>query len=318
MRFAFLIALAILLLPNFHQINATQDGVRILVTFSNLVYDLKLIVCQSDEVDYLVPQGLDPHDYELRPEDLDKLRRADLIVSTGHTPFEARIREMILRGEIGAKLIEIPRINGIIIHENPVTKQPNYHMPIYDPGNYLAFMRELKYDLSELNPSCSQVYEESYERIEESVRELMKSVKMMNVTALLSLPSGQYALEWLGVKVKYLLMKEEGLPASPSELSEIYRAAGRGEIDLIVTVGDEGTTVNRKAIEISTEFGVRKVNIPSPLDRGSFIDKLKLVVESLEGGREVKGGSGIQQAIPYAVLVATLISLALIHLLRRK
>lgn len=313
------LAVAAALLLSLSPLNAAPSGVKVVVTFNNLLYDLKLITCPSDYVDYLVQQGLDPHDYELRPGDLDKLRRADLIVSTGHTPFETEIRGMISRAEIKAKLIEIPGINGILIYKNPMTDQPNYHMPIYDPENYLTFMRELRDVLSELNPSCSKTYEENYERIESNLRELMRMAGAINATALISVPSGQYALEWLGVRVKYLLMKEEGLPATPSDLSEIYRAAKEGRINLVVTVGDEKAAANRKAIEISEEFGIKRVNIPSPLDPGSMMDKLRIVTQSLEGNIGIKSESSeIIQVIPYAVLIAALTLVVLAYLLRRR
>lgn len=289
---------------------------RIVVTFSNLVHDIRLIACADDEVDYLVPPGLDPHDYELRPGDIEKLRRADLIVSTAHTPFEVSVRKMVSEGSVRARLMEIPSVKGIRIYENPSTGQPNYHMPIYDPLNYLAFMRELRDVLKELNPSRSETYDRNYLEVEERIRSMMAEAHRMNATALASTPMAQYALEWLGVRVRFLLMKDEGLPVTPSELSEIYRAARSGEIDLVVTVGDERTQANLKAIEISEEFGIRRVNIPSPLEGSSIPDKLDRIVRSL--GEGIERGKSTQGDSMVLVLIPVALALLVVYLLRRR
>ena len=143
-----------------------------------------MIACDSDEVDSLVPPGVDPHDYELRPPDVRKLASADVIVSTAHAPFEKVIREEVLRGEVRALLVEIPRIEGVELRENPVTRQPNYHMPIYDPQNYLAFMRCMRDLLSELNPDCASTYERRYEDVEARVLSLVEGTPKVNVTAI--------------------------------------------------------------------------------------------------------------------------------------
>ena len=256
------------------------SGVKILVTFSNLAYDVKLIACPDDEVDYLVPPGLDPHEYELRPSDIEKLREAELIVSTAHTPFEASIKEMVSKGELKARLLEIPWIEGMRILRNPMTGGPNYHMPILDPSNYIKFMSALRDALKEMNPSCRNYYDEKFEEVKGKIDELLKTPRL-NLTALASDPRAQYYVEWLGIKVKYLLVKEEETPVTPSELAEIYRKA-RDEIDLIIVVGDEGTASNRKAMEISKEFGIRVLKVPSPTEQGSVLDKLRAVISSLE------------------------------------
>lgn len=298
-------------------VTAHPEGVRVVATFSNLVHDLKLISCPRDEIDYLAPPGLDPHDYELRPSDLEKLKGADLILSLAHAPFEISIRELISKGEIKAKLIEVPSIEGIRIYNNPLTGQPNYHMPIYDPMNYLVLMRKLRESLKELNPTCSETYDTNYLEVESRIKSLMMEVRRINLTALASTPIAQYALEWIGIKVKFLLMKEEGLSATPSELSEIYRAARNKEIGIVITVGDESTPVNLKAIEIANEFGIRRVNVPSPLEGSSIPDKLTKLIRTLNEG-EVGSKPAYTGNLTSTLVLAVPIVLITIYFLRKK
>jgi zinc/manganese transport system substrate-binding protein len=303
-------ALLISLLPTL-PLNS-GSGVKILVTFSNLAYDVKLISCPTDEVDYLVPPGLDPHEYELRPGDMEKLREADLIVSTAHAPFEASIKGMISRGELKARLLEIPWIEGMNILRNPMTGGPNYHMPILDPSNYIKFMRALRDSLKEMNPSCGDQYDEKFEEIRRKVDELLKAPKL-NLTALASDPRAQYYVEWLGIDVKYLLVKEEETPITPSELAEIYNKARNKEIDLIIVVGDENTASNRKAMEISEEFGIRVLKVPSPTEQGSVLDKLNAVISSLGEVEVAREGAHRTYVYTY-IIAASLLALAILVL----
>jgi len=310
MRKLIIVMLATLLLHTL-PLNS-ENGVKILVTFSNLAYDVKLITCPTDEIDYLVPPGLDPHEYELRPSDIEKLREAELIVSTAHTPFEASIKEMVSKGELKARLLEIPWIEGMRISRNPMTGGPNYHMPILDPSNYIKFMGTLRDALEEMNPSCGNYYDEKFEEVKGKIDELLKTPRL-NLTALASDPRAQYYVEWLGIEVKYLLVKEEETPITPSELTEIYRKARNNEIDLIIVVGDERTASNRKAMEISEEFGIRVLKVPSPTEQGSVLDKLSAMISSLE---EVEV---THSRVPYAthatyIIAALIISLVILIL----
>ncbi|HIP25359.1 MAG TPA: ABC transporter substrate-binding protein, partial [Archaeoglobus profundus] len=98
----------------------SAKGLTIIVTFPNLEEDIKL-VAPKDVIKSIVPVGVDPHTYQLTPDDIESLKRADVIISTAHTHFEMKIKKMVENGEIKAKLVEIPEIPGIKILKNPVT-----------------------------------------------------------------------------------------------------------------------------------------------------------------------------------------------------
>ncbi|MET1100861.1 MAG: zinc ABC transporter substrate-binding protein, partial [Pyrodictiaceae archaeon] len=134
-----MLSLVMLLAPAEAAYTYNDKGLLIVTTFPNLVWDIKQLVCKDDRVKSIVPLGVDPHEYQLTPSDIQLLAKADIIVSTAHTPFEEDIRSLTLEGKLYATLIEIPRIPGIRILRNPVTGQPNYHMLIYDPENYKIF-----------------------------------------------------------------------------------------------------------------------------------------------------------------------------------
>ncbi len=284
-----LLLLMILLLIHLALSSASPNGLKIVTTFPNLAYDVRLLACNSDEVKSLVPPGVDPHEYELRPGDISILIGADIIISTAHTPFEKMIYEKVANGEIKAHLIEIPKIKGINIKKNPATGQPNYHMPIYDPKNYLIFMNYLKRAMSELNPSCISIYNENYERIKAEIEGIVERAPKMNITAVAVTPFAQYAVEWIGVKVKYLLLKDVGVPATPPELIEMRREAMLGNIDVMILIGSSRTQLNLKAKELAKESGIPCIVVPSPLETRSIPNKLLDIISNFSKINLTKG-----------------------------
>ncbi len=296
-----------------------SPGLNVVVTFSNLKYDVDLLACPSDRVVSLVPPGVDPHDYELRPDDIDVLKGADIIISTAHAPFERLIRDKVASGEIKAELVEIPKL-GLKILTNPATKQPNYHMPIYDPDNYLTFMERLSEIMAGENPECASQYRKRYEQVRERILKIKREAPRLNLSAVATSPAAQYAVEWAGVRVRYLLLKERGVPATPPELAEIRRRALSGEIGVMVLVGKAQTPLNRKAVEMAEEMGIPWISVPSPLEPRSIPEKLEDVVRALSNVGEVRSagvGYGYAPLTVTVVVIVTSLSAAL-YLLRRQ
>ena len=197
------IVLTSLLLSSLTAEARNSKGLVIVVTFSNLASDVSLITCSGDVVIALMPEGADPHNYQLRPKDIELLKKADIVISTSHTPFEYRIKDLVSRGELRCKLIEIPKIPSIRVLRNVETKQPNYHMLIYDPNNYLLFIRYVSKVLISLRPEERYCYEVKRSLIEGRIKELINLFSnRLKATAIADLPYIQYATSWLGIDIK--------------------------------------------------------------------------------------------------------------------
>ena len=185
------------------------SALTIVTTIPSLVNDVKLIA-PNDEV-YGIPAY--SHDYQLTSRDVEMLKSADLIVSTAHTHFEEKVREMVESGEIKAELIEIPKIEGMKLLKYPETEKTNYHMPIYDPYNYKLFLIEIAKKLESLNPKENYV---------ERARDVCRKVEMINFryngTAIVDYPYGQYAVSWMGLKVVGIFFNS---PTTPEKFKEV-------------------------------------------------------------------------------------------------
>jgi len=260
--------------------SSNSAGLTIVATFPNLVDDINLIKCDLDKVYSLLPPSIDPHDYSLRPEDVELLKQADLIISTAHTHFELRINELRNRGDLKAVIIEIPKIPGIKLLQNPSTRLPNLHMPIYDPNNYLIFLRNLTNTLKHLNPACAETYEARYKLVEENITKLLSNVKRLSLRGVGVKPVVQYAVTWVGINITDFLIPEEDVSPTPTTVSKIEELIKRGHVDVIVLTAEEDAYVNYLR-SLGTQYGMPVLVVPLPFTEGSVISKLEKVVEQL-------------------------------------
>lgn len=308
-----LLILASLLTP-LDSYSKNSTGLTIVVTFPNLVDDLNLIKCDLDKVYSLLPSSVDPHDYSLRPADVELLEQADLIVSTAHTHFESRISELSNQGVIKAVLLEIPEVSGIQLLRNPNTGLPNLHMPIYDPNNYLEFLKNLKNTLKYLNPICAEVYETKYESVRSRIHELLSSVERLNLRGVGVSPVVQYAVSWLGINLTSFLVPEEDVNPTSSTVLEIEDQVKKGYVDVIVVTTEENTYVNYLR-ELSTRHGIPVLEVPLPFTEGSMIDKLENIVSQIAEIRISKTTTSLSREeysnIPLLILLSSVTFLLL-------
>jgi len=326
----------VILIPLFaYTANSSQNnnGLRIVVTINSLRYDVEPLLCLGDKVYSLIPQGVDPHDYELRPSDIRIIKESDIVISTAHTPFELRIRSLISKDLLNSTLlIEIPRMRGIKIFRNPLLGKPNLHAILYDPENLKIFIRTLANVLSRLRPECKTYYLERSEELINDINKLEKSVMKMKirVNAIGYSPFIQYAVSWLGINVTYLLIKEHGVPPTPDDIRIINEMVREGRVGIIVLelqqyskskyVLPQGSHI---LLSIAKKYRLNVLYVPSPLIPNTTINKLKFIVKQLRNltisrgiaAKESKGSLeyGLRDYLNYialALLFATLTSLS--------
>jgi len=276
-----LIMIFITILSIQSSIGISNNRLNVIVTFPNLAEDIKPILCSGDKLLSIAPPGVDPHNYQLTVDDIKKLKLADVIVSTGHTPFEVEIRNLVNSGEVNAVLIEIPKIPGIRILTNPATGQKNLHMPIYDPENYKIFITHVADIFSKLRPEFSKEYKVKAQAVANEVTSLVSSVKKMNVVAAADVPFTQYAVTWLGIDIKYFVIREPELPASPKDIENIKSGIENGTISLVVVTKPVRMKASESLISIANKYDVPILYVYSPLCVNSTLIKLKDIVQQI-------------------------------------
>ncbi|AFK51082.1 periplasmic solute binding protein [Thermogladius calderae 1633] len=308
----------------------TNRPLRVITTFPGLKYDVQNLVCEGDVVETLLPPGVDPHEYSLTPGDITKLQEADLIVSTGHTGFEQKIEELWRSGVIKGVLINVLELPGITIFTNPSTGQPDYHMPIYYPLNYIAFVRNVSETLASLNPAASQCYLSRALNVTTRVAGLYVSTPPLRGKAVGDLPYTVYVANWLGLDLAGLIIKEEGLPATPGELSTYQEMMRNGSIAyvLVTVYGSTKSTVSTQLENMAASYGVKVIKLYGAVYPNSILDKLVYVYTQITNTSLTTATETAHQVTPsglswfgvamIVVAVITLVGLAVYLLVSRK
>ena len=278
-----------------------STGLLIIVTAPPLRGDVERIVERcGDAVISLVPPGTDIHEYQLTSKDLELLKSAHLVVSTGHTSFELKIRNLVERGEVRARLVDVLEIPGLKLSVNPATGQPNYHMPIKDPVNYLLFISNLTRTLAEINPERAECYYSNYFRVlSEVYTSILVHRGVYSGVAVVDTPHSQYYVEWMGFRVAWILKYEEEVPVTVESLEKTRELLSSGVVRVVVvTEGFQG------AIQLASEArerGIPIITVPSPYSDTSVLDGIRLVVNQLAELRALESSEAPSTSSPRTI-----------------
>ena len=217
---------------------------------------------ESVQVEYLVPPGVDPHQYQLTPEQIEKIQKADVIVTIGHLPLEEKIEELekegILKGEV-LGIEDYQRYGFRYLPERWYNNKYNPHGIWLDPYNALAIAEATKEALK-THYSGQNIFEAQYSLFKAKVETIILTYQKMNLSekqAIIELPSQQYALEWMGIEVIASIKPEEEIPAkSVDELLEIVKT-----VDVIVYSADSPESLKNAVLELSRKTGVPTIGI---------------------------------------------------------
>lgn len=212
----------------------------------------------SVDVVYIIPPGADPHEYQLTASQIELLRKADVIVTTGgHLPVEKRIDELKKEGTISGEVLFIDdykREGFRYLPEHWYGNKDNPHGIWLDPTNALAIARATEKALERTDGDNANVYRAEYESFENRVMTVVRSYKALvggEKSAVIQMPADQYAIEWLGIKAIASIKPEEEVPAMG--VDELVSAALKS--DVIVYAADSPDQLKEAARELSAKSG---------------------------------------------------------------
>ena len=257
-------------------------GLLVAVTYPSLDEDLAQIACSGDRVVGLYKPGADPHDLQLDPEKASIVARADIVVTGGHTPVDTKAEE--LAKGIVVDMLEVP---GIWILNIP-GDGPNTHYPIYEPGNYKAFLMHVAKAMEGARPGCD------YTGNAQKILEDLKAIEwargaLTGRKAIVDLPAGQYPAEWLGARVVLILAPGHGHAGeaiSPTTLEEAEKQLAQGAV-AFVTVDSRGIPVSKAGdwlLDKARDLGAEVVLVKAPYVRGTVVEKLQYIASQVAGG----------------------------------
>lgn len=286
MRYLISTLLILLIIVNYVNIaEATRDDneLLVIVTFNYIKPDVERLLCNGRVVG-LVPEGVDPHNYQLRISDIELLKSADLIISTGHTSFEINIRNLVESGELNARLIDIVvDIPGLKLLVNPSTGQLNYHMSIADPINYMAFITHLYKVLLEIDPSNRDCYVRRYIDVSTVVfRDILTHRNSVNLYVIVDKPFAQYLSEWIGLRVVWIFKPEEDYQPTPRDIDFVRELISNHRVNALVLTKPGDTPDTRFLREISMDYNLPIIWIENPASSTGIIESLIQLVNSIK------------------------------------
>ena len=203
-------------------VNAMQLNVA--VSIDALTCIVKAIGGDKVKVYSLLPEGVEPHAFQATSDIVQKALNADLLVLTGHFPFERQILEVVAQKphvsledyeEHGLKLLTLTW-GG--------TNKTNLHGYWLSPENAIAIAKAVADKLSVLDPKNSQYYYDRLNLFEERVlsafddaKEAIASCGLKGAKVLATFPSEQYILEPLEIKVEDFIVRGENIFISGSD-----------------------------------------------------------------------------------------------------
>jgi len=216
-------------------------------------------------VNVLYPEGVEPHEYQLTPKEVEIASKSHIIVSTSHFPGEIKLEEMVMKGKIKAKLITLNDFlcYGLKLAVNPYTGKENLHAYWIDPSNTIAIARAIVEVLKDLDPKHANYYEVKFNefktKLEELTRTMINLVKAVDkhIKAVITLPAEQYIARWLGIDIVMFIVKEHGLSPTISDLEKLIGLARRREIDLIL-ISDhiKDTKIGLFIRDVASRYGI--------------------------------------------------------------
>jgi len=311
-------------------ISASAESGGIITTFPILKGDVEKITNGTIPVESLVKPGVDPHDYQLTPQDVSTLKSASLIVSTLHTYAEEQIDQMIRSGEIKAAYIAIPEIRGINYAVIPNSGIQNPHMPIYDPNNYLLFVENLTDTLKDLYPNLSQVFESQYQSVKTEINKLIENYGgKFNEVAVGSSPEVQYAVEWTGIKILRFLVLDSDIGVQPQDANLIESYLSNGTAKVVVVLGTylpgnsswvPYSQADAWLAGMASKYGARVIYVPTPSGNLSIFDSLHLIAEEISSpssatNAHLENGSDVSYILA-AVLAVVVVIIALVSYMK--
>ncbi len=263
---------------------AASQGIVIVASVPGLAADVGELACPGDKITFIVPGGVDPHSYQLRPSDYSTLKAASLLVVVGGEALEDVLARKA--GELGLEVFKAVDVEGVTLLKTPSGKV-NVHYPIYDPRNYLAFMESLASRLAELNPGCAGYYQTALERIMREARGILsKEGSLQGFRAAASTTMVQYAVTWLGVEIVGYVVEDPEGQALPSSVGAIEGLLKTGSVDIAFIVVDSSgrplTRADAWLSEKAAEAGIPVVGVEAPYLPGSTLSKLARLLGSLE------------------------------------
>jgi len=264
--------LMLLILSNFITIShAEENTINIVCTNSLLADFTSNLIKENVSIDYIMPPGVCPAYYDTTPSDVNKIIKADIIISFG-SPFMEPWLADLLEYNNNCSVIECKNMGEWNI-----------------PSGAKKYVESLADELSDILPSLNETIHNNSEiylsEINNTALELQNLIKTNGFTGknVIAMKWQKEFLEWLGLNVIYSYGPPQGL--SSQDQLNVINAASTNDICAIVDNLQSGVEFGAK---VASETGASHIiftNFPGAIPgTNTYLDMITYNTEQLTKG----------------------------------
>lgn len=220
-------------------------NVKVAVAIEPLASIVEAIGGEEVSVQTLLPEGVEPHTFQATPEILAKATLADLIVQTGHFPFEEQLIKATGKPSVGLReFIDF----GLNLSRMPTNEHEehsggyNLHGYWLKPDNAQAIAKAAASTLAKIDPVNAQKYQKNLEVFQENISKVKNYIKLLKsgegsgrLKVVVTHPSEVYLAETFGMNVVGILSRGENIFIGGGELANLEEKLRSREVSLIVS-----------------------------------------------------------------------------------
>jgi manganese/iron transport system substrate-binding protein len=235
----------------------------VLTTFTILADMARNVAGDAAVVESITKPGAEIHDYEPTPQDLVKVKDADLVLWNG-LGLERWFERFFQQAQGAASAVLSEGIAPLGIGAGPYEGKPNPHAWM-SPANALIYIDNIRRALTVLDPANAAVYEANAAAYQERLRAVEAPVR----AALAAVPENRrwlvtsegafaYLARDFGLKELYLWpinADQEGTPQQVRRVVDTVRAQG------IPAVFSESTVSDKAMRQVAKETGARYAGV---------------------------------------------------------
>ncbi|MHA1576313.1 MAG: metal ABC transporter substrate-binding protein [Candidatus Thorarchaeota archaeon] len=199
-------------------------------------------------ISVLLPEGVEPHSIQLPQSAIDAATTADLLVLTGHFPWEEDLANQTGTPFIsledyeafGAVLSPIPGSdNDIALAQDHGNENPHSFWLL--PKNAIAIANTTRDALTSLHSDLEDYWETMFEGFVQEVEAFQELVvdfdsdyHFSDLRAVVVFPAEAYVAETFGIEVETVLQEGDNIFISGAQLIEVQTALVNGSLDIIL------------------------------------------------------------------------------------
>ena len=269
-----------------------QEKTRVVTTSADLKSLVEAVGGDRVDVESLAAPEQDPHSVEVKPGQLARLRRAELIVKIGldHEPWLARLPASQVPVRDASKSVrllqtETPRLR--VERRAHVHAYGNTHYWL-DPHNAQPITASILAALVELRPTEKALFEANRDtflsRLNEKIKEWETALGPYRGTKVVVVhDSWAYFAERFGLQIVAAVEPHPGVPPSPAELSALFKRMREAGVRILIAEPHANPALVR---QIAETVGAQPVTLlPSGTDYiALFEENVKRLSAALKTG----------------------------------